>query len=152
MLCILAEVSESGYYKWLKSTESRKLKHENELADYQLIKGIFVKENETAGFRTIVMQLYQQHGLIMNHKKVIRIMRKYGLTCKIRRGRCVDNAPIETFFGHMKDEVDFNKFKTYEEVVIAINAYIYKYNHLRPQWTLKKMTPVAYRNHLLNTA
>jgi transposase InsO family protein len=247
---------------------------ENELSDYLLIKEIFDEENETVGFRTIVMQLFQRYGIIMNHKKVIRIMNKYCLVCKIRRkkfygntfnqqrientyenllntvfdctkpstifhtdityikyaygrktaylsavkdeatrevsahavseslemsfvietldklqietldskaiihsdqgshytsnsykekiqevgligsmsrrGRCVDNAPIETFFGHMKDELDFRKLKTYDEVVDEIEKYIYRYNNLRPQWTLKKMTPKAYRNHLLN--
>ena len=41
-----------------------------------------------------------------------------------RRGRCVDNAPIETFFGHMKDEINFKKIETYQEVVEKINKYI----------------------------
>lgn len=80
-------------------------------------------------------------------------IQQLGLTGSMsRRGKCVDNAPIETFFGHMKDEVDFKKLETYEEVVEAINTYIYTYNNLRPQWTLKKMTPVKYRNHLVNVA
>ena len=65
-----------------------------------------------------------------------------------RRGKCVDNAPIETFFGHMKDEIEFKKLETYEEVVRAIQQYFSHYNNTRPQWTLKKMTPIQYRNHL----
>lgn len=69
-----------------------------------------------------------------------------------RRGRCVDNAPIETFLGHMKDEINFKKIETYQEVVETIHNYIYNYNNTRPQWTLKKMTPIEYRNHLLNIA
>lgn len=68
-------------------------------------------------------------------KKLIEL----GLTGTMsRRGKCVDNSPIETFFGHMEDEIDFRSMKTYEEVVDAIRKYIYKYNNLRPQWTLKK--------------
>lgn len=69
-----------------------------------------------------------------------------------RRGRCVDNTPIESFFGHMKDEINFKRIETYQEVVETIHKYIYNYNNSRPQWTLKKMTPVQYRNHLLNIA
>lgn len=69
-----------------------------------------------------------------------------------RRCKCVDNSPIETFFGHMKDELNFRCMETYEEVVDAIGKYIYKYNNLRPQWTLKKMTPREYRNHLISVA
>ena len=65
------------------------------------------------------------------------------------RGRCVDNAPIETFFGHLKDKIIFKTIETYEELVIIINQYIYDYNHHRPQGTLKKMTPINYRNHLI---
>ncbi len=80
-------------------------------------------------------------------------IQEIGLTGSMsRRGKCVDNASIETFLGHMKDEVDFKKLETYKEVVEAINTYMYKYNNLRPRWTLKKMTPVEYRNHLLNIA
>ncbi|EOU1119725.1 TPA: IS3 family transposase, partial [Clostridium perfringens] len=30
--------------------------------------------------------------------------------------------------------------------------YIDYHNNYRPQWNLKKMTPVNYRNHLLNVA
>ncbi len=81
----MANVSKSGYYKRLKLSGYRKTRLENQLSDYQLIKKFFRQENETAGFRTIVMQLCEQHGIVMNHKKVIRIMNKYGLVCKIRR-------------------------------------------------------------------
>ena len=69
-----------------------------------------------------------------------------------RRGKCVDNAPIESFSGHMKDEVNFNILRTLEEIVEMINKYIYYYNNYRPQWTLKKMTPIEYRNHILSIA
>ncbi|MEF2819587.1 MAG: IS3 family transposase, partial [Clostridium sp.] len=31
-----------------------------------------------------------------------------------------------------------------------ITEYIDYYNNFRGQWNLKKMTPVQYRNHLLN--
>lgn len=66
-----------------------------------------------------------------------------------RKGNCIDNAPTESFFGHLKDEVDYKDCKTFEEVRGMIGRYIHYYNHERPQWNLKKMTPVGYRNHLL---
>lgn len=46
-----------------------------------------------------------------------------------RRGKCVDNAPIEAFFGHLKDEISFNKIETYAELVERLDKYIYDYNH-----------------------
>ena len=66
-----------------------------------------------------------------------------------RRGKCIDNAPMESFFGHFKDEVDYKDCKTLEELSHKINDYMVYYNHQRKQWNLKKMTPVQYRHHLL---
>lgn len=66
-----------------------------------------------------------------------------------RKGNCIDNAPIESFFGHLKDDVDYKSCKTFEELLSLIEEYMEYYNHGRRQWKLKKMTPVEYRNHLL---
>jgi transposase InsO family protein len=69
-----------------------------------------------------------------------------------RRGNCWDNAPQESFFGHMKDHVVSRNCSTFEELKQKIDRYIHYYNHYRYQWGLKKMTPVQYRNHLLSAA
>ena len=66
-----------------------------------------------------------------------------------RKGNCIDNSPMETFFGHFKDEVDYKNCKTFEELRALTAEYIDYYNNERQQWELKKMTPVDYRNHLL---
>ena len=66
-----------------------------------------------------------------------------------RRGNCIDNAPVESFFGHFKDDVDYKGCKTFEELCALTAEYIDYYNNGRCQWNLKKMTPVEYRNHLL---
>jgi transposase InsO family protein len=65
------------------------------------------------------------------------------------KGKCIDNAPIESFFGHMKDELDYKSCKLFEDLYLAIEEYMRYYNNERKQWTRKKMTPVEYRNHLL---
>jgi len=67
-----------------------------------------------------------------------------------RKWNCIDNAPTESFFWHMKDEIDISLCNTLEEVAKYIESYIFYYNNSRPQWSRKKMTPVQYRNHLLN--
>lgn len=68
-----------------------------------------------------------------------------------RRGNCWDNAPQESFFGHLKDEVDIRRCGTFEEVYDVIADYIDYYNNDRYQWNLNKMTPIQYRNFLLAT-
>ncbi len=66
-----------------------------------------------------------------------------------RKGNCIDNAPAESFFGHLKDDIDYKSCKEFEELRLLIKNYIHYYNYERAQWDLKKMTPVEYRDHLL---
>jgi putative transposase len=79
------------------------------------------------------------------------LLQKYGLGQSMsRRGNCWDNAPQESFFGHLKDEVDYKSAKNLKELKSKINYYMTYYNNYRYQWNLKKMTPIQYRNHLLS--
>lgn len=263
-LCRIADVSRSGYYQWLKRADEMDKDYE----DYLLVKEIFDKGKSKYGFRTIKMGLKREKKMVLNHKKIIRIMKKYGLVTKIRRrnpykaimkktaehrtfanqldraftqtipyrffctdityipfnnrfaylsivkdiasgeivawhlsphitmelvlstvsqmkhykdalihsdqgfhytnpeyigkvkaldmiqsmsrkGNCIDNAPIESFFGHLKDDVDYKNCKTFEELRLLIENYFRYYNYERAQWDRNKMTPVEYRDHLL---
>lgn len=65
-----------------------------------------------------------------------------------RRGNCWDNSSQESYFGHMKDECDFSKCSTPEDVKKMVDEYVYYYNYERPQWTRNKMTPVDYEKYL----
>ena len=67
-----------------------------------------------------------------------------------RKWNCLDNAPTETFFWHLKDEIDLSNCKNLKDVEIVIKNYIFYYNNYRFQWNKKKMTPVQYRIHLNN--
>ena len=69
-----------------------------------------------------------------------------------RLGNYWDNAPQESFFGHLKDEAYIKTCDTLEQLKNETKQYIIYYNKYRYQWDLKKMTPVQYRNHLLNIA
>lgn len=78
-------------------------------------------------------------------------VKKYNLGQSMsRRGNCWDNAPQESFFGHLKDETNIKACETFEDLVKEIDSYMDYHNNFRAQWNLKKMTPVQYRNHLLN--
>jgi len=50
-----------------------------------------------------------------------------------RKGNCIDNAPTESFFWHLKDEIDISLCNTLEEVAKYIENYIFYYNNSRPQ-------------------
>lgn len=68
-----------------------------------------------------------------------------------RKGNCVDNAPVESFFGHFKDEVDYRSCQTVDELRERIREYMDYYNRERPQWNLNRMTPIKYRDYLMGT-
>lgn len=72
-----------------------------------------------------------------------------------RKGNCLDNSPMENFFGKMKNEMFYGKeytFKTLEELKVAMENYIDYYNNHRIITKLKGLTPVQYRNQSLSTA
>lgn len=65
-----------------------------------------------------------------------------------RKGNCLDNAPIESFFGHMKDELDLGKCRRYGDLEVEISRFISYYNNERPQWDLKRKTPAECRGSI----
>ena len=262
-LCKIANVSASGYYKFLSNFRARRIKEHKDLKSKEIILKAFNYRGYKKGSRSIKMILENKFHIIMNRKKIQRIMRKYNITCPIRkanpyrlnrefkqntpgkvmltditympygnnkiaylstikdsstneilaynlsnslaidivtetinklvklksfklhkdafihsdqgshytspifqkllkknklgqsmsrRGNCWDNAPQESFFGHMKDEIDYKSCRTIEELKILIDDYMDYYNNDRCQWNLKKLTPVQYRNQLLATS
>lgn len=70
-----------------------------------------------------------------------------------RVSRCIDNGPMEAFWGMMKSEMYYiRQFNTYSELETAIAEYINYYNNHRYQKRLKCMAPMEYRQYLLNSA
>ena len=67
-----------------------------------------------------------------------------------RRGNCWDNAPQESFFGHMKDEIKdlILDCDTFKDVVAQVDDWIDYYNKDRGQWELLKLTPSEYYEYL----
>lgn len=64
-----------------------------------------------------------------------------------RVGRCIDNGPMEGFWGILKSEMYYlRKFSSKEELTNAIEDYIEFYNTKRYQLKLKCMTPMEYHS------
>jgi len=67
-----------------------------------------------------------------------------------RKGNCLDNAVIESFFGHLKDELYCNTtYLTVNALTTAIHEYIDWFNTERTHTTLKGLSPVQYRTQAL---
>ena len=75
-----------------------------------------------------------------------------GMTQSMSRvARCIDNGPMEAFWGMLKTEMYYLKnFDSYEELEKAISDYIDYYNNHRYQKRLNCMTPIEYRMHLIS--
>jgi putative transposase len=65
-----------------------------------------------------------------------------------RRGNCWDNAPQESFFGHMKDEIHLEHCHDFDELKAEIDNYMDYYNNDRYQWELAKLSPNQYAEYL----
>ena len=274
MLCEIAGVSRSGYYRWINAAEVRKKKEEQDRADFELILNAYSYRGYDKGAKGIYMSLiHMEPPVVMNIKKIRRLMRKYGLVCPIRKanpyrrmakairtsnvadnlvnrgfedygprkvlltdityipfdgcfcylstildaytkqilsyvlseslevdfvletvnqmvekhgvslktetmihsdqgchytscsfiqlvkdkglrqsmsrkGNCWDNAPQESFFGHMKDEIDLNGCTTFIQVKTIIDDWMEYYNNERYQWQLAKLSPNEYYQYI----
>jgi transposase InsO family protein len=94
--------------------------------------------------------LHSDQGVHYTHPEYSKRVKKLGITQSMsRKGNCLDNAPMESFFGHFKDEVDATTCKTLTELRRKVEDYIDYYNSARYQWGLNKMTPEQFRGHLL---
>lgn len=67
-----------------------------------------------------------------------------------RVGKCIDNGPMEGFFGILKSEMFYDKkFKSMDELIQKIHDYIKFYNEKRLQKRLECLAPIEYRNQAL---
>ena len=81
--------------------------------------------------------------------KFIQIIKDANLRQSMsRRANCWDNAPQESFYGHMKDEIDLSGCETHEQVKAVINAWVDYYNNDRYQWDLARLSPNEYYEYL----
>ena len=83
-LCEIAEVSRSGFYKWKDRQNNPGEAQLQDQADFELILKAYNYRGYKKGSRSIHMRLLHM-GIVMNRKKIQRLMRKYKLFCSIRK-------------------------------------------------------------------
>ena len=99
------------------------------------------------------LMIHSDQGTHYTHPLYVNKLKEFGVTQSMsRKGNCLDNAPIESFFGHLKDDLDIKSCQSFDEVKTLVENYIYYYNNERYQWNLNKMTPAQCRCHLLTTS
>lgn len=89
--------------------------------------------------------IHSDQGVHYTSHKFIEIINDHELRRSMsRRGNCWDNAPQESFFGHMKDSIDVSSCTEFAEVKQLIDDYMDYYNNDRYQWRLCKLSPNEY--------
>ena len=95
--------------------------------------------------------VHSDQGCHYTSKAFIKALSDYNFIQSMsRKGNCWDNAPQESFFGHMKDEIKYEiaMMKTYGEVKAKIDDWIDYYNNDRYQWDLVKLSPKEYYRYV----
>ena len=74
-------------------------------------------------------------------------LQAHGLTQSMSRvGMCIDNGPMESFWGTLKSEKYYlHKYQTFETLKYHIDNYIYFYNYERLQAKLNNLSPMEFR-------
>lgn len=108
-----------------------------------------------------VNALVRDHGNTLDHETIIhsdqgchytslafieRLKDEQFVQSMSRKGNCWDNAPQESFFGHMKDEIanEISSCQTFEKVKSVVEDWMDYYNNERYQWDLQKLSPREY--------
>lgn len=101
---------------------------------------------KNAKYRTTI---HSDQGWHYQHADWVKTLKEYKVFQSMsRKGNCLDNSPMENFFGLLKQEMYYGeKLRTYEELKRAIESYIHYYNNKRIKQKLTGMSPVQYRLH-----
>lgn len=99
--------------------------------------------------------IHSDQGSHYTSYRFIQIVKDSGLRQSMsRRGNCWDNAPQESFFGHMKDELsdESELWTCFEDVRESVNRWMDYYNTERYQWQLAKLSPDEFYEYITTGA
>ncbi len=93
--------------------------------------------------------IHSDQGCHYTSYRFIQIVKDSNLRQSMsRRGNCWDNAPQESFYGHMKDEIDLSECTEFDQVKAIIDDWMDYYNNDRYQWQLAKLSPNEYYRYI----
>ena len=126
-LCRTAGVSRSGYYNWLHSADARKKKEAADLEDFQLILDAYRFRGYDKGARGVQMRLlHLTPPVVMNIKKIRRLMNKYGLFCPVRKANPYRRMAKTLRTNHVADNLVNREFEDHgpRKVLLTDITYI----------------------------
>jgi len=108
----------------------------------QMLNNAFSKVKDLKG-----LIFHSDQGWQYQHYGYRKVLEEQGIIQSMsRKGNCLDNAMIESFFGTMKSELLYaENFKTAEEFIKSLEEYIDYYNNKRIKNKLNGKSPVQYR-------
>ncbi len=96
--------------------------------------------------------VHSDQGFHYTSKAFIQKLRSENITQSMsRKGNCWDNAPQESFFGHMKDEIMYyvGQCESFDQVKEIVDDWMDYYNNERYQWDLVKLSPREYYEYVI---
>lgn len=121
--------------------------------DYEQIERMLERAINSNGDLTGLI-LHSDMGWQYHNPRYIRTLKEHGIIQSMsRKGNCYDNCIIESFFGHMKNEMFYGKeykYKTFEEFSKAVDDYISYYNEERINSKCKYFSPNEYNQILIS--
>jgi putative transposase len=128
MLCEIAGVSRSGYYGWLKAEPKRQEQERQDQSDFELVIKAYRYRGFDKGARGIHMRLLHQTPIvIMNVKKIRRLMKKYNLICPIRHANPYRRAMIAMRSNNVAPNLLNRQFRAYgpRKVLLTDITYLF---------------------------
>ncbi|VGO06944.1 Mobile element protein [plant metagenome] len=95
--------------------------------------------------------LHSDQGWQYQQPSYRRMLADRGLTQSMsRKGNCLDNAAMESWFATLKTECFYlHRYDSIEQLKKAVGQFIHYYNHQRIRLKLKGLSPVQYRTQAL---
>lgn len=125
-LCRMAGVSRSGFYAWLKAKAVRQAREEQDRRDFELILAAFKRRGYKKGARSIYMELiHQDPPVIMNVKKIRRLMKKFHLLCPIRKANPYKQLARALKTSNVADNLLQRQFEDYGPRMVLLTDITY---------------------------
>jgi transposase InsO family protein len=125
-MCELAGVSRSGYYAWINAAPLREAQELQDRADFDLILTAYNTRGYSKGAQGIYMcLLHMDPPVIMNLKKIRRLMNKYNLTCPIRKANPYRRMAKALKTSNVADNLLQREFELYGPRMVLLTDITY---------------------------